>query len=322
MLTFRKRLSIVFVLGIGGFVGGFNASSPSAIAQVARVTLDSLQTQLNNIVGGTTKVGKAVTADNATSLGGVAAASYPTFVSADARYATSASIAANYLPLSGGILYGDISTGGSITAAGTIFGQSGVKVGNSAAPANSSNVGLLRFVAGRLQYSNGSAWTEVMPATSGSILQQVSTQSKLTPSLNAIPSDNTIPQQTEGTEVLSATITPRDSTSILLIEVVLNATETANAHNAFVGAVFRDAANNALTASLVDVVGFDSSNPSNNQLILRFEVPATSTTPTTFKTRAGGDGGNGNMVLNFGHSGGARLGGTMTSYMSITEIMQ
>jgi hypothetical protein len=59
MKSLGKRLPIFAALALGWIIGGFSASSPTALAQAARVTLDSLQTQINRIVDGTTTVGNA-----------------------------------------------------------------------------------------------------------------------------------------------------------------------------------------------------------------------------------------------------------------------
>lgn len=154
MQTFRKRLPVFVALGLGWIVGGVSQTSPNAVAQVARVTLDSLQTQVNNIVGGTTKVGKASSADNATSLGGFAAANYATAASVATLDASVNAIQSSYLPLSGGSLTGNLSS------AGIIHGASGVRVGSSSSPASTANAGTLRFdtTTNRLMFSDGTAW--------------------------------------------------------------------------------------------------------------------------------------------------------------------
>jgi hypothetical protein len=172
--TFRNRLSIVVALALGWIIGGFSASSPTAVAQVARVTLDSLQRQITQIIDGTTAVGNAdeaahaATADiatNAERLNGKPAADYVTadvlddvlgtvLTTAGAGLTANAEVVgvdfdaldAEYLPRTGGTITGDLSVAG------------GVRVGQTTQAANSGNAGMLRFVGGKLQVSDGSSW--------------------------------------------------------------------------------------------------------------------------------------------------------------------
>lgn len=127
-----------------------------------------------------------------------------------------------------------------------------------------------------------------------------------------IPIDNTIPQITEGTEFLSATITPKDDSNRLLVQVLVACAHTAT-NNYVTSALFRDATGNAL-ASLTQ---FNPAGNTSQFQALQHEVVAGSTSATTFRVRIGGYVG-GTLTFN-GFSGG-RLGGTMTSSITITEI--
>jgi hypothetical protein len=128
----------------------------------------------------------------------------------------------------------------------------------------------------------------------------------------AIPLDNSIPQSTEGTQFISLSITPTNSNSKLLIEVV--ATHTSSAADWISGAIFQDSTANALaaTASYMDTAGGGA------VLTLQHYMTAGTTSSTTFKYRAG-LGGAGTI----GFKGSASInwfGGLTVGRMTITEI--
>lgn len=110
----RKWLPTAVALALGWVVGGFSASSPTAVAQVARITLDSLQRQITRIVDGDTSVGHAFEADHAVtaadsqSLNGRAAADFAL-----------ATHTHNVSDISGGLL---TSAGAGLVAAGSTVG--------------------------------------------------------------------------------------------------------------------------------------------------------------------------------------------------------
>lgn len=98
---------------------------------------------------------------------------------------------------------------------------------------------------------------------------------------NQIPTDNTIPQNTEGTQIASVTITPQSATSFLLIDVVIPAF-TVSVNVTPVAAIFRDSDVGALAASA-------GQTPLNNTNFRFFSaiVASGSTAATTFKLRFG-----------------------------------
>lgn len=98
---------------------------------------------------------------------------------------------------------------------------------------------------------------------------------------NQIPSDNTIPQNTEGTQIASVTITPQSATSFLLIDVVIPAfTVTVNITP--VAAIFRDSDVGALAVSAAQT----TVNNTNFRFFSAI-VASGSTAATTFKLRFG-----------------------------------
>jgi len=120
---------------------------------------------------------------------------------------------------------------------------------------------------------------------SGALIQQVRATTNAYFSVGTgIPYDDTIPQQAEGDEVLTATITPTNAASILVIEFSGFA-GSENVSGPITTALFRDATNDALNASM--------RHSSTNQIFttdipLRHSMVAGGIVPTTFKIRVGG----------------------------------
>lgn len=123
-----------------------------------------------------------------------------------------------------------------------------------------------------------------------------------------IPYDNTIPQITEGTEILTCSITPKSATSYLLIEASINYSTGSTSCSPCL-ALFRDATANALDARL-----FSHDNTASNGILsLRLRVAASSVTTTTFRLRASQD--SGTLTVNPTY-----FGGVNRSVMTVTEI--
>jgi hypothetical protein len=111
------------------------------------------------------------------------------------------------------------------------------------------------------------------------VIQPYTTQTSTTV---AIPYDGSIPQNTEGTEVVTASITPTSASNKLLIEwdiPLVGASNTA----AVVFAMFQDSTADALTAANFTVGG--STWGGNGHL--RHYMTAGTTSATTFKIRYG-----------------------------------
>ena len=125
-----------------------------------------------------------------------------------------------------------------------------------------------------------------------------------------IPDDDTIPQNTEGDEVITVTITPTSATNRLRIE--FNAPHIGAGGVDDIGvALFQDSTANALAAGR-------GRNPSRLQLSLVHEMAAGTTSATTFKIRIGGTGVT--CYVN-GNGAGARIfGGVAAARLRVTEI--
>lgn len=98
----------------------------------------------------------------------------------------------------------------------------------------------------------------------------------------AIPHDDTIPQNTEGAEVETVTITPKSATSTLLIEATVPLVDQGGSNAFFAAALFQDSTADALAVeSKLIKVGEATT------LRVRHAMTSGTTSLTTFKLRLG-----------------------------------
>ena len=129
-----------------------------------------------------------------------------------------------------------------------------------------------------------------------------------------IPLDDTIPQNTEGTQFMSLAFTPKKANSILKIECIVNQAASL-ADSMHVLALFRDSTANAVGVSIAQGV----SSAFNVNIKCTAFVSAGAITPTTFYVRTGGNAA-GTITFN-GRSGARVYGGALASSITITEIV-
>lgn len=127
-----------------------------------------------------------------------------------------------------------------------------------------------------------------------------------------IPMDDSIPQNTEGVEAITVTLTPISATSTLIVEAGCFLAHSANSDITI--ALFRD--------SSADAIGATMATPSSSDKcqggMISSVVTAGSTSATTFKLRAGANGA-GNLTI--GGRAGARLfGGVGLTWIKVTEV--
>lgn len=126
-----------------------------------------------------------------------------------------------------------------------------------------------------------------------------------------IPLDDTIPQNTEGDQYMTQTITPTSSSSNLFIKVSIMLSN--NNSNNLIAALFQDSNVNALAGGIISNASADT----KYTLTFNHTVAAGTTSATTFKVRAGA---NGAGTTTFNGSGATRFFGTMAkSSLSVTE---
>jgi hypothetical protein len=143
-----------------------------------------------------------------------------------------------------------------------------------------------------------------------------STISSVVSSSSDIPDDNSIPQNTEGAEVITLAITPKSTTNKLVIEVKLLVSHTGNA--TVTAALFQDTTAAALAAAGEYIRG-DDSPQSGSSLCFTHVMAAGTTSATTFKVRVGGGIGSGIAYVNANPSGTRLYGGVASSSIVITE---
>ena len=166
---------------------------------------------------------------------------------------------------------------------------------------------------GNVLTSNGTNWTSAA-AAGGTFVKQVRASTTTNATLTTtIPKDNTIPQNTEGTQILSASITPASSSNILLIEA--NAWGEVSGTLSTQMALFQDSTANALAAA----EGVTQQNAGYGAPVyLRYYMTAGTTSSTTFNIRVGP---NTATFYFLADSGATRLyGGVGIAVLTITEF--
>lgn len=128
---------------------------------------------------------------------------------------------------------------------------------------------------------------------------------------STIPLDDTIPQNTEGTEVLTVAITPTSSTNVLKVRARIMVTAGSGATSQQI-ALFRDTTAGAIAAGFIGITASSGAG----HLIVEASVVAGSTSETTFKVRIGSAGG----ASRWNGSGGRYFGDIPKSYIEVTEV--
>jgi hypothetical protein len=125
--------------------------------------------------------------------------------------------------------------------------------------------------------------------------------------------DNTIPQNTEGTEFITQAITPTDSSNTLLIEFW--SPLIGNLSTAYFGlaALFQDSTADALVGAVCNT-GYSSS-----AISIKYKMTAGTTSSTTFKIRFGTTNASGAAAMNI-LGGGGLFSTAGRAYLRITEV--
>ncbi len=145
------------------------------------------------------------------------------------------------------------------------------------------------------------------------IVQRASTQTGAVASnASGAGDDDTIPQNTEGSEYMTLALTPKNTNNILQIDVICIL--ACNEIKPLYTALFKDAIANALTVVVEQADTVDKLYA----LTLRHTITAGTTNAITFKVRAGRLGTTGTVTFN-GVLGLRKLGGVLASGITITE---
>jgi len=134
-----------------------------------------------------------------------------------------------------------------------------------------------------------------------------------------IPVDNTIPQSTEGAEYtqLTTSHTPKKTTNILEIEVIVQAKLPAGNGSGFIIALFKDSETDARAVTCAHH-GTDS-NGSAQVLKIMYRMTAGTTSAISFKVRVSVAGSTANAEVNSGRSS-ETLGNKITSNLLVREF--
>lgn len=194
--------------------------------------------------------------------------------------------------------------------AGTIKNVDSTAVGIGALPANGVvQVAVAAVAAGTPTFHLQSGASPAITTTKQIVNTITGTVATGT---TTIPYIDSIPQNTNGDQYMSLSITPKSATSTLVIDVVFNGSCSAGQNMTV--ALFQDSTANALAA----VSEAPALNNNLTTIFLRYEMTSGTTSSTTFKVRAGM---NTSATLTFnGSSGGRIFGGVCASSITITEI--
>lgn len=148
---------------------------------------------------------------------------------------------------------------------------------------------------------------------SGILVQRVASDSSSTGSTtSAIPFDATKPQNTEGDEAITVSITPKDSSNILVIKATIHI--GASVSNFVNAALFKDSDADALISGSAATINGTHVLP----LIIDYEESAGSTTSRTYKVRYGAASGTG--YLNQAATAND-LGNTLFTRLEVLEFL-
>lgn len=129
-----------------------------------------------------------------------------------------------------------------------------------------------------------------------------------------IPYDDTIPQNTEGFQVMTLAITPKATSHKLKIEVVVHLDPATNFDN-LCAALFQDSTAGALAC------GWSNTDNASTPIQVKFThyMSAGTTSATTFKVRVGAD--NVGTITFNGELSARKFGGVLASSITITEVI-
>jgi len=177
----------------------------------------------------------------------------------------------------------------------------GVSIDGNAATATSSTTQLPLDNSTKIattEYSDRQRLAQIVNTTTGT----------LATGTTLIPADATIPQITEGNQYMSLSITPKNASSTLEIDVVANLGSSVG--NWVVAALFRDSTANAVAVG----AAYQTTAGGSQVITFKYIVSAVSVSATTFTVRGGGASA-GTTSFN------ALYGGSLASSITIKEYL-
>lgn len=150
----------------------------------------------------------------------------------------------------------------------------------------------------------------------GTVIQRVYAEYTANTSITAvIPGDDTIPQNTEGTQILTASITPLRTTSRVRARFAGFGAPDGVVGVALTAALFRNSGADAIQATIF--INFNATNGIDN-LVMEFEDSPGATSAQTYNVRVGVQAA-GNLRMN-GNSGARLYGGAARSTLVLEEL--
>ena len=152
--------------------------------------------------------------------------------------------------------------------------------------------------------------------SAGKVLQVVrSTTSSVITCGTTIPWDDTIPQITEGNEVLTVAITPLSATSTIYLKFDASGSASAGVTNSATAAIFKDSTANAIYATQLH---FWSASNFGNKFVASYSEASGGTTARTYRIRIGSD--SPTIYINANSSGTRRYGGVSIAQFEAWEV--
>lgn len=168
--------------------------------------------------------------------------------------------------------------------------------------------------AGNTTFNVSSAYTA---ANTSKIVQYVTTKINTTiTTLSVIPDDDTPPQNTEGAQILTQSITPTNISNLLLIVVEAQIGIDGFADVACGLSLFQDS-----TADAIQAIQYGGAAGSRDNVNMSYIMTAGTTSSTTFNVRFGQGGSGANLTLNGIASGARKYGGATSSSITIYELL-
>lgn len=224
---------------------------------------------------------------------------------------------ANVYPLAEDGVASSTAMSGSATSAGVFYTPNGTTVTSKA-----------YRILGYIEYSSGlatagtygSAPTKIQifgPSIKrpGDIVQVAMNRYTTAASIGSpfIPNDDTIPQSTEGTQILSATATPTSAANVWLVTIQMAATASGAL---YVGASLFNGGSNAVAASILTPAAADFINA----ILLQYMALANGTSSVTWTVNTAAS--SGTVTINGVTSGPTRkYGGVMAATLNVQEVM-
>ena len=175
---------------------------------------------------------------------------------------------------------------------------------------------LVDGAANQILETDGSGNLDWVAAGGGKVAQVVQAQTtSVITTTSSITHDTSIPQISEGVEVLSLAITPTNASSVLYIFVDLMVGTAGGGVGTIMG-LFKDSTADAIEAKIVN-----TGQVNNVQADAKFihKISAGSTSAQTFTVRIG-CGGSGTTSINSYDASSTTLGGVMKSSVMIMEV--